>query len=114
MPGKAHRADAGERVRDPLSSYGRTYAQEAGIRLADQPSTLYQLLVLTTLQDAWPSVAPYVDDRMTKGARRAGLPDGRDDLATLLTESGHPSRLAAALVQLSHTRNPPGNTAQES
>lgn len=30
-------------------SSGRTYAQEAGIRLKDAPSPLYQLLVLTTL-----------------------------------------------------------------
>lgn len=41
---------------------------------------------------------------MTEGARRAGLPDGRGDLTALLTESGRPSRLAAALVRLS--RNP--------
>jgi hypothetical protein len=31
---------------------GRTYAQEAGIRLKDAPSPLYQLLVLTTLLSA--------------------------------------------------------------
>lgn len=57
-------------------------------------------------------------DQANGGARRAGLPDGRDDLAELLTESGHPSRLAAALVRLSRTRNPapgnPGKTARES
>jgi hypothetical protein len=35
-----------------LDRYGRTYAEEAGIRLADKPSPLYQLLVLTTLLSA--------------------------------------------------------------
>jgi hypothetical protein len=29
--------------------YGRTYAEDAGIRLADRPEPLYQLLVLTSL-----------------------------------------------------------------
>ena len=222
MADEARREAHGERVRDLLKSYGRTYAQEAGIRLVDQPSALYQLLVLATLlsarisagiavaaarelftagyrtpsammeatwqervdalgrghykrydestarmlgdgagpvirqyggdlrrlrdkangdpggiaslleefpgigpagariylrevQEAWPSVAPCVDDRMAEGARRAGLPAGRDDLAALLTESGRPARLAAALVRLSLTRNPtPGTTQQES
>ncbi|KIR61923.1 MULTISPECIES: hypothetical protein [Micromonospora] len=32
-----------------LEQQGRTYAQEAGIRLADRPGPLYQLLVLATL-----------------------------------------------------------------
>lgn len=32
-----------------LDRQGRTYAEEAGIRLADRPGPLYQLLVLTTL-----------------------------------------------------------------
>jgi len=32
-----------------LERQGRTYADEAGIRLADRPGPLYQLLVLTTL-----------------------------------------------------------------
>ena len=44
-----HEADTAEPVRKLLRSYGRTYAQDAGIRLADQPSSLYQLLVLATL-----------------------------------------------------------------
>ncbi|MDW5325756.1 hypothetical protein [Plantactinospora sp. KLBMP9567] len=36
-------------VRVLLDRQGRTYAEEAGIRLADRPGPLYQLLVLTTL-----------------------------------------------------------------
>ncbi|MGH3822680.1 MAG: endonuclease [Pseudonocardiaceae bacterium] len=32
-----------------LDRFGRTYAEQAGIRLADRPAPLYQLLVLTTL-----------------------------------------------------------------
>jgi hypothetical protein len=35
-----------------LDGYGRTYAEEAGIRLADRPAPLYQLLVLATLLSA--------------------------------------------------------------
>ena len=35
-----------------LERYGQTYAQQAGIRLADQPAPLYQLLVLSTLLSA--------------------------------------------------------------
>jgi endonuclease III len=35
-----------------LDRYGRTYAQEAGIRLSDHPAPLYQLLVLATLLSA--------------------------------------------------------------
>ena len=35
-----------------LSQHGRTYAQDAGIRLADKPAPLYQLLVLATLLSA--------------------------------------------------------------
>lgn len=39
-------------VENLLSRYGRTYAEEAGIRMADRPSPLYQLLVLATLLSA--------------------------------------------------------------
>ena len=35
-----------------LERYGRTFAEEAGIRLADKPAPLYQLLVLATLLSA--------------------------------------------------------------
>jgi endonuclease III len=35
-----------------LDQFGRTYAEEAGIRLKDEPSPLYQLLVVSTLLSA--------------------------------------------------------------
>lgn len=35
-----------------LDRYGRTYAEQAGIQLADKPSPLYELLVLATLLSA--------------------------------------------------------------
>src|SRR5919198_3980315 len=38
-----------QRVHDLLASHGMTYAAQAGIRLADKPAPLFQLLVLTTL-----------------------------------------------------------------
>ncbi|MDQ7905988.1 hypothetical protein RB614_15860 [Phytohabitans sp. ZYX-F-186] len=38
-----------ETARVAVKRFGRTYAEEAGIRLADRPPPLYQLLVLTTL-----------------------------------------------------------------
>jgi hypothetical protein len=39
-------------VAELLDRYGRSYAEEAGIRLADKPSPLYELLVLVTLLSA--------------------------------------------------------------
>jgi endonuclease III len=195
-------------VRELLSRHGRLYAEDAGIRLADRPGPLYQLLVLATLlsapipadigtaaarelfaagyrnpkamseaswqdrvdalgrghyrrydertatmlgdgadllsskwhgdlrklrdeaegdvrgiaarltefpgigptgasiflrevQDVWPAVAPYVDAKVTSGARRVRLPADRDALTRLLADSGQPARLAAALVRVS-------------
>lgn len=38
-----------KRVRDLLTVAGRTYADEAGIRLEDKPAPLYRLLVLSVL-----------------------------------------------------------------
>jgi endonuclease III len=200
--------NSNKRVRELLDKHGRTYAEEAGIRLADRPAPLYQLHVLATLlsarisadiavaaarelfaagyrtpaamagaswqdrvdalgrgrykrydertatmlgdaagqvtadyrgdlrrlrdeadgdaagiarlltrfpgigpagasiflrevQETWPSVAPFVDDRMAAGAREAGLPPGRDAIAGLLTRTRHPAVLAAALVRAS-------------
>jgi endonuclease III len=47
MPGKPDLI-----VKELLDRYGRTYAEETGIRLADRPAPLYQLLVLSTLLNA--------------------------------------------------------------
>jgi hypothetical protein len=47
MPGKPDLI-----VKELLDRYGRTYAEETGIRLADRPGPLYQLLVLSTLLNA--------------------------------------------------------------
>jgi endonuclease III len=41
-----------QRIPALLDRYGRTYADEAGIALADEPAPLYQLLVLATLLSA--------------------------------------------------------------
>src|SRR5213593_4051297 len=45
-------ATADATVKILLDRYGRTYADEAGIRLADRPAPLCQLLVLATLLSA--------------------------------------------------------------
>lgn len=49
----ARRRDAQERTaRTLIERHGRTYAEEAGIRLKDSPSALYRLLVLSVLLSA--------------------------------------------------------------
>jgi endonuclease III len=58
-------------------------------------------IFLREVQDTWPAVAPYVDAKMTSGARRVRLPYDRESLAKLLADSGQPARLAAALVRVS-------------
>jgi endonuclease III len=61
-------------------------------------------IFLREAQDVWPSVGPYVDSAMIKGARLVGLPASHDQLAALLSGRDEPGRLAAALtrVSLSH------------
>ena len=58
-------------------------------------------IFLREVQETWPSIAPYVDARMIEGARRVGLPAGRDELAAVLATSKQPSRMSAALVRVS-------------
>jgi hypothetical protein len=47
-----HAPDAKAVVEVLLDRYGWTFAEEAGITLADKPGPLYQLLVLSTLLSA--------------------------------------------------------------
>lgn len=136
-----------------LDRFGRTYAEQAGIRLADKPSPLYQLLVLATLLSArlsaeiavaaakelfaagyrtpqrmrqatsqnrvdalgrghyrrydertstvWPDITPYVDGRVTEGAKKVGLPSNARDLSGLVDSPRDLARLASALVHVS-------------
>jgi endonuclease III len=58
-------------------------------------------IFLREVQDTWPTVAPYVDAKVTSGARRVRLPYDRESLAKLLADSGQPALLAAALVRVS-------------
>lgn len=195
-------------VQTLLDRFGRTYAEQAGIRLADKPAPLYQLLVLATLlsarisadvavaaakelfaagyrtpqrmrqatwqdrvdalvrghyrrydertstmlaeaaelllerwhgdlrrlradaggnpeqiralltdfkgmgpvgadiflreaQAVWPDVAPYVDGRVTEGAKKVGLPSSARDLSGLVDSPRDLARLASALVHVS-------------
>jgi endonuclease III len=68
-------------------------------------------IFLREVQDAWPSVAPYADARVAKGAQRVGLPADQRKVAGLLAACGHPAALAAALVRVSRVRNVAGSHA---
>ena len=56
-------------------------------------------IFLREVQDAWPWVRPYFDDRALRGARKLGLPTDTDKLAALAPRSC--ARLAAALTRAS-------------
>jgi endonuclease III len=57
-------------------------------------------IFLREVQDVWPDVAPYVDPMMTRGARKVGLPGQAAELGSVVSASGEPARLAAALVRV--------------
>jgi endonuclease III len=60
-------------------------------------------IFLREVQGVWPSVAPYVDDKVQAGARELGLPTGADELARLA--GAHLAQLAAGLVRVTLTKN---------
>lgn len=55
---------------------------------------------LREVQAVWPSVAPYADGRVAKGARAVGLPAEPGKLAGLVSSDEEFARLAAALVRV--------------
>lgn len=56
-------------------------------------------IFLREVQDVWPWVRPYYDDRATAAAQQLGLPTAPDELASLARDGN--ARLAAALVRAS-------------
>ncbi|GAB3992987.1 endonuclease [Nocardioides marmoraquaticus] len=77
---------AHERVLDALlERYGRTFADEAGIPLADKPSPLFQLLVLTSLLSA--NLDAHLGLRAMRTLGGAGLRTPRR-----LLDAGHEGR----------------------
>jgi endonuclease III len=64
-------------------------------------------IFLREVQGVWPSVAPYLDDRVRQGARELGWPDKPDALAGRAGSSEELARLAAALVRITLTKNAP-------
>jgi endonuclease III len=70
-------------------------------------------IFLREAQAVWPAVAPYVDTRVEAGAQKAGLPAARGELARLLSDSGQPARLAAALVRVSLAKQDAAGRAAE-
>ncbi|WP_030023354.1 endonuclease [Streptomyces monomycini] len=63
------------RVRALLDTYGRTYADEAGIRLKDTPQPLYQLLVLSCLLSA--RIQANIAVAASRALSKAGLRSAR-------------------------------------
>jgi hypothetical protein len=59
---------------------------------------------LREVQETWLPVRPSVDERLSEGARHAGLPSGHNERTTLMS-GGQQARLAAAFVRVSLTRH---------
>jgi endonuclease III len=64
-------------------------------------------IFLREVQAVWPDVAPYLDQRVLTGARKAGLPGTAAAVAKLAHSRAELSRLAAALVRVSTGGRPP-------
>ncbi|MGU3652138.1 endonuclease [Mycolicibacterium sp. A43C] len=96
------------RVRDHYSGDLRTLAENSGHDVAATKRQLQQFkgigptgadIFLREVQDVWPWVRPYFDDRAIEAARGLGLPHDPDGLHRLAPRRS--ARLAAALVRVS-------------
>jgi endonuclease III len=100
--------DMAERVRDDYSGDLRELADRAGHDVAAVKRKLKKFkgigdtgadIYLREVQDVWPWVRPYFDDRATRTAKRLGLPAQPAKLGALAPRAN--ARLAAALVRAS-------------
>jgi endonuclease III len=55
---------------------------------------------LREVQAVWPDIGPYVDRRVSEGAKKLGLPSGAEELAKLVDSPQDMARLASALVRV--------------
>jgi endonuclease III len=62
-------------------------------------------IFLREVQAVWPSVAPYLDDRVIEGARKLGLPADPGQLARLAGSGKDVARLGAALIRVSRSKD---------
>ncbi|HYZ38388.1 MAG TPA: endonuclease [Pseudonocardiaceae bacterium] len=60
-------------------------------------------IFLREVQGVWPQVAPYLDDRVRRGAERIGLPSDVARLADLVDSPGELARLSSALIRVSRS-----------
>jgi endonuclease III len=58
-------------------------------------------IFLREVQAVWPDVAPYVDRRVTQGAKKVGLPSTARGLSELVDSPRGLARLSSALVRVS-------------
>lgn len=78
------------------------------------PSRIHELLMefkgigptgadifLREVQAVWPSISPYVDAKVTRGAELLDLPQDADRLAKLVSSPPEMAKLASALVRVS-------------
>jgi 3-methyladenine DNA glycosylase/8-oxoguanine DNA glycosylase len=95
-----------------LKEHGRTFADEAGIKLTGDADGLRERLTefpgigptgadifLREVQAVWRDIAPFADRKVADGAKRLHLPSSAGELAAL-GPAGDPAPLMSALVRV--------------